>query len=171
MCMLESKCMNNIRTHLTYGSKILVVLFLGFVLTIGVPFSVEAKQNKILSAIADVVTPPTPPTPPATSPEPGPKNHAPVITTRSLPKGVVGKKYSATISATDRDGDAISLAISELPKGLALTDCKSSGLFSRSMTSCTVAGVPQSSFKGEVVVTAVDSRGATTKKSFDLVIR
>ena len=49
-------------------------------------------------------------------------NAAPVFTTTSLPAAVAGQKYSQVVSATDADGDSLTIAATAKPAWLTVTD-------------------------------------------------
>jgi len=49
------------------------------------------------------------------------ENHPPIITTTALPGAIVGTAYTATVQATDADGDALTFSISNEPTDMVIS--------------------------------------------------
>ncbi len=153
---------------LTNSIRAVMLATFGVVILFTLPLSLSAKNElKVQPMVSKLVTPPTPPT----SPNLGVSNHAPVITTRNLPIGEVGKNYIANLAATDRDGDTMSMNIYNLPSGLSLGACKQSEMLDRSFLTCVISGKPTTTFSGRVLVDVIDERGGLVQKEFKLEVK
>jgi len=75
-------------------------------------------------------------------------NHAPVITTTSLPDGTVGTAYTATVNATDADGDTLVYSLTTKPSGMSINS--STGLIAWTPTATGSFGVTVKVSDGEL---------------------
>jgi len=83
----------------------------------------------------------------------------PSITTTSLPAGVVGVPYTASVAASGPNGDAVTLAVTGLPAGLGYA------------AATAITGTPQVAGTSLVNVTATDSvTGLSTTATLSLVV-
>ena len=84
---------------------------------------------------------------------------APTITTTSLPAGVSGVPYAASVAASGPNGDAVTLAVTGLPAGLGYAAATG------------ISGTPQVAGTSTVSVTATDSVTAlSTTATLSLVV-
>ena len=115
-------------------------------------WSTEVKQK--CTSISPTITPtPTPVI-----------NYVPVITTTSLPSGRVNHSYSAKVTATDKNsGDTITMTASGLPTGLIFKKV--------SNYSYTITGKATYKTTASVIIKATDNKGASSQKTFSLMIR
>ncbi len=164
----------------TNSIRAVMVVIFGVAILLSLPASLQAKNElKTIPSVSKLATPPIPPSPsvtpnpitPPTPPNPGPKNHVPVITTRNLPNGKVGKKYVAKLSATDRDGDKMKMDVYNLPKDLEFGACKTRKFFGRSFITCVISGKPKTKYSGTITAVVSDNQGGVTKKDFKLQIK
>ena len=122
-------------------------------------------------------TPPPPPPTPSMSSTPTPKpsgtpstNRAPIIWTRALKMGRVGRNYRSSILAIDRDDDGMEMEITGLPRGLSQGECSFRPVSNMSVLRCRVGGNPKRAGVYLVGVTVKDSRGAITSRRVFLLI-
>ncbi len=120
-----------------------------------------------LSCTAETPTPsltlqPTP------TPTPRP-NVAPVFTTTNLPRARIRTPYLGTIQATDRDGDALTMTLSGLPKGLSRGACTRRMVRTSSTITCTITGTPTAFGIFRINASVRDARGATARNAYLLV--
>ena len=87
-------------------------------------------------------------------------NNAPVFTSTPVTTGKEGVAYSYTVTASDPDGDSVTISATTIPTSWL------------SFTNNVLSGTPGSSDVGshDVVLTATDSRDATTTQSFTIVV-
>lgn len=101
-----------------------------------------------------------------------PVNNTPQIRNQSLPQGRIGTRYSAMIIATDPDaGDTVNITTSRLPEDLRLNcNIGRSNILPNNQITCRIEGTPEDRGKFAVRIRARDSRGASTEKTFKLMI-
>jgi len=88
-------------------------------------------------------------------------NTAPVITSTGVTSGTVGQTYTYNVTATDNEGDAISLTATTKPSWLSFTD--------NGNGTGVLTGTPSSSGSGSVVLTASDG-SASSQQSFTISV-
>ena len=144
-------------------------------------------RNMQIQAFMPQSTPPPNPTPSSTpppnptatslptAPPPNPTavpvpNKVPIIWTRALKMGRVGRKYSSSILALDRDGQKMEMEITGLPNGLEKDRCVFKPLSKTSTIRCWIKGTPKKAGIYLVGVKVTDSWGATTNKNILLAV-
>lgn len=156
--------------------------------------TLEGEQSAIQSNIVTCPTPtprptPTPsPTPrpvPTYTPTPTPKprptstptptpapNHAPTISTNSMPVlAKLGKQYTGTVVVTDVDqSDILSMNVTGLPKGIIQGPCYQTHISGTTELSCTITGSSKAMGVYQVQIRAQDNRGGVTNKSTALFV-
>ena len=106
------------------------------------------------------------------------KNTPPSITTSSVPSGVAGKTYLATITAKDlNSNDNLDMTVSGLPFGVYQENCRESSTTTPNgvvapgaYISCTISGTPVKAGLYKITAKVQDDKGASSSKSFTLTI-
>lgn len=114
---------------------------------------------------------PSPPTTPSSRPTPSlpptpsPGNNPPEITTNSLPRGRIFKRYAAKVEVKDEDADQIKIKATGLPYGLRLQSCQVQAMFGgRRITTCWIRGRPYQVGNFQVKIKAQDNQDLSEKK-------
>ena len=116
------------------------------------------------------------PAPRTASPTPSPvtSNHAPIITTKSLVRGMIGRPYRVMVTGTDADiSDQLKMEIVNLPLGLKVGSCatRTRNLFGKTNTIvCTISGTPMKVGQRRVDIALFDGKGGMVQKSLILTI-
>ena len=94
-----------------------------------------------------------------------------MITTISLPPGILNRQYTATIAGYDLDEvDILSLTVSGLPSGLRQDKCALSVVRNKAVITCKLAGRPLQAGTYPVTLKLTDNRGGGTSKTLPLKI-
>lgn len=125
-----------------------------------------ANMNCIrLSKCIPTQTPTPTPTPTPTSAY----NYPPLIITDSLPPAFYMTKYSAVVTAVDKNyNDALTVKFSYLPAGLTQGPCAIP--VTGGVVSCHMSGTPRLSGAFKVLVQVSDGFNPTVSKTFELVV-
>lgn len=109
---------------------------------------------------------------PTPSPTPTPiSNNSPVITTKTLPVGWVGKIYRAWIEGYDLDlNDNLTMTIKNLPPGISQGPCNTGPSGDKKQIRCQISGRPTRQRTYGVFVFLQDNRGGKAEKNLILRI-
>ena len=155
--------------RLSFVQKISVIALLALTLFLPIGVFMTLTQKTIYRSQA--ATPPiTPSNTPTLKPTPTIVGNAPVITTNSLPAGIINRQYRATVEGYDLDvNNNLVMTASVLPVGMSIGQCRIRTKDVKSIT-CVISGKPTVAGSYNVTVNLSDSDNNTVSKVFSLTI-